>query len=265
MTNAPGAHIDPDDRAALRAWLQAEYDHPFVGWDFAYLAGRRVDTPLPWDYAQLVRDALPHSRALLDMGTGGGELLASLHPLPSLTRATEGYAPNLPVARARLEPLGIAVAEVGEDGHLPFADGAFDLVINRHEYYDPGEVWRVLRPGGRFITQQVGGDDDRELNTLLGAPNATHEYGFWTLDYALPSLKSADFRITRADEARIPSRFTDVGAIVYYLKITPWQIPDFSVERYLAPLQQLHRRCQRHGPIIVHSHRFIIAAEKPAT
>lgn len=259
----PGARIDPDDREALRAWLQAEYDHPFAGWDFAHLAGRRRDDPLPWDHAQIVGAALPGSRALLDMGTGGGEFLSGLRPLPPRTCATEGYAPNVPLARARLEPLGIAVAEIGEDGPLPFEDSAFDLVINRHESYDPGEVWRVLQPGGRFITQQVGGDDERELNALLGAPNPTHEYGFWTLGYAQPRLAEAGFAIARAEEAHIPARYTDVGALVYSLKITPWQIPDFTVERYLAPLQALHRHCQQGGTIAFRTHRFIIVAEKP--
>ena len=259
-----GARIDPDDTNALLAWLRAEYEHPFVGWDFAHLASRRVDDPMPWDYAALVTERLPGSRSLLDMGTGGGEFLSALRPLPPHTCATEGYAPNVPIARARLEPLGIAVAEVGDDGRLPYADGAFDLVINRHEYYEPGEVWRVLRPGGHFITQQVGGDDDRELNALLRAPNPTHEYGFWNLDYARPPLETTGFCITLAEEAHIPARFTDVGAIVFYLKITPWQIPDFAIDRYLEPLRALHRQCQQDGAIVVHSHRFIIAAEKPA-
>jgi SAM-dependent methyltransferase len=263
MVDVPGARIDPDDRDALLAWLRAEYEHPFAGWDFVHLDGRRMDAPVPWSYAQIVGEALPDSRALLDMGTGGGEFLSGLRPLPPRTCATEGYAPNVPIARARLEPLGITVADVGESGQLPFEDGAFDLVINRHESYDPGEVRRVLQPGGRFNTQQVGGDDEREINALLEAPNPTHEYGFWTLDYARPSLAATGFRITRAEEARIPARFTDVGALVYSLKITPWQIPDFTVERYFAPLQVLHRHCQQNGPITFHTHRFIIAAEKP--
>ena len=34
---------------------------------------------------------------------------------------------------------------VAEANH-PFADNQFDLVINRHEYYDPTEVMRVLKP-----------------------------------------------------------------------------------------------------------------------
>ena len=52
---------------------------------------------------------------MLDMGTGGGEFLFSLHPLPKTVYATEGYKPNVPIARQRLEPLGVKVVYFEED------------------------------------------------------------------------------------------------------------------------------------------------------
>lgn len=141
------------DRRFLE-WLRAEEAEPFKGWDFAHLQGRMVEEPLPWDYARIVLEALPAAEALLDMGTGGGEFLSGLRPLPPDTRATEGYAPNVRVARERLEPLGIEVYEVEDDARLPFADAEFDLVTNRHESYDPTEVCRVLR---RALHHAAGG------------------------------------------------------------------------------------------------------------
>ncbi len=44
--------------------------------------------------------------------------------------------------------------------------GRFDLILNRHESYHPGEIARVLAPGGTFLTQQVGGDELGELREL---------------------------------------------------------------------------------------------------
>ena len=38
-----------------------------------------------------------------------------LQPFPSTIFATEGYAPNVPIARKKLEPLGVAVVEVTDD------------------------------------------------------------------------------------------------------------------------------------------------------
>ena len=57
------------------------------------------------------------------------------------------------MARARLESLGGPVTQVRDRAALPFEDGRFETVIDRHEELVAGEVYRVLRPGGRFITQ----------------------------------------------------------------------------------------------------------------
>jgi len=102
--------------------------------------------------------------SLLDMGAGGGEFLASLMPLPIHTCATEGYEPNVSVARTLLQPLGVKVFRYEDDDNLPFDDEEFELIINRHESYSPKEVFRLLKPGGYFITQQVGVKNDSKLS-----------------------------------------------------------------------------------------------------
>ncbi|MFD4999122.1 class I SAM-dependent methyltransferase [Streptomyces buecherae] len=234
---------------------------PFEGWDFGVFRGRyeeRGDADLPWSYPGLVRERLPGAGALLDLGTGGGEVLASLAPLPARTAATEGFAPNVPVARERLEPLGIEVAEVGDDDQLPFAGASFDLVISRHESYDPHEIRRVLRPGGTFVTQQVGGGDLAEVNEALGAP--AHGYADWDLRAATDQLTAAGFTVTWQDEARLPAAFHDIGALVLFLRITPWHVPDFSVERYAEPLRALHATMSAGQPLAAHCHRFALVA-----
>ena len=181
--------------------------------------------------------------------------------MPPFTCATEGYAPNVPIARQRLEPLGVKVYEVGEGGNLPFFDdNQFDLVINRHEYYNPQEVLRVLKPGRRFITQQVGGTNDIDLNALLGA--GEFQYAHWTLDYAVRELQEAGWHIVERLDDRPIRRFFDVGAIVYHLKAIPWQIPNFSVEKYFDKLVEIHSRIEQQNYLDVHMHRFLIIAEK---
>ena len=244
-------------------FLVDEANHPFSGWDFSHITatGRMVEAPLSWSYASKLLMPLRRATSLLDMGTGGGEYLSRLQPLPPFTCATEGYAPNVPIARQRLEPLGVKVYEVGEGGNLPFFDdNQFDLVINRHEYYNLQEVLRVLKPGRRFITQQVGGTNDVELNTLLGA--GEFQYAHWTLDYAVRELQEAGWHIVEQLDDRPIRRFFDVGAIVYHLKAIPWQIPDFSVGRYFDKLVKIHNRIEQQNYLDVHMHRFLIIAEK---
>lgn len=240
-------------------------ERAFAGWDFSYIAdtSRTMTEPLPWSYASLV---LPHfraARAMLDMGTGGGEFLSRLQPLPLATVATEGYAPNVEVARQRLAPLGVQVVAIDEEtAHaLPFADAAFNLVINRHEYYDPHEVQRILEPGGRFITQQVGGGEYPPIRTLLGNATPT-EYAHWTRDYAVQELHDAGLSVTASDEAFPVTRFYDVGALAYYLTAIPWEVPNFSSERHRDMLYAIHQRIQKDGFVAVQGHRFILQARK---
>jgi len=232
------------------------------GWDWSYVEGRYSEAPPPWNYPEKVRAHLQPNLTLLDMGTGGGELLASMAPLPNDTWATEGYPPNIPIARARLSPLGVTVVPV-EGDILPLTDGSFDLVINRHESFDIREVYRVLRPGGTFITQQVGAQDLIELNEAfqeevsLACPE-------WEMSSVCGQIKAAGMDVLLAENAYPEAVFADIGAIVFFLKVTPWQIPDFDCDRYRDRLHVLHQRILTEGGFRVHSHRFFIIARKQA-
>lgn len=232
-----------------------------TGWDWGAFAGRYVEAPPPWDYREAVRARLPGARSLLDMGTGGGELLSELAPLPPETWATEGYAPNLPVAQARLAPLGVRVVAVGADDRLPLADGRFDLVINRHESFDAAEVRRVLRPGGVFVTQQVGGRDNWELNEALQEQVAM-SYEEWDAAHVAGLLRGAGLEVLEQREAVTAGRFLDIGAVVMYLGVTPWQVPGFSVATHRGRLLALHRRVQAEGGLATGVHRLLVVARR---
>ncbi|MGW0810237.1 class I SAM-dependent methyltransferase [Nonomuraea sp. NPDC002799] len=228
------------------------------GWDFASLHGRVVEDPLPWSYERLLGARLPDAASLLDLGTGGGEFLSGLAPLPPRTAATEGYPPNLPLARRRLEPLGIEVKAVGADDVLPFPDDSFALVVSRHESYDPYEVRRVLTGAGVFVTQQVGGRNLEELNEALGAPPLA--YRDWDLAGVTAALTEAGLTVTWSQEARVRTAFHDVGALVLFLRIVSWQVPDFDVVRYAHRLRVLHEEMERGHALMAYAHRFVLLA-----
>ncbi|MDA1475601.1 methyltransferase domain-containing protein [Bacillus changyiensis] len=233
----------------------------FSGWNFSLIAGtgRMRSSLLPWSYGSLAIPLIQNASAMLDMGTGGGELLSMFRPFPCSVFATEGYKPNVEIAKVNLEPLEITVVPIEEDSDLPFHDKQFNLILNQHESYSPKEVRRIIQENGTFLTQQVGGLDCIEINKALNA-SVNKEFENWNLTTALQELKMNKFEILYSHEEFPIQRFYDVGALVYYLKAIPWQVPDFSIEKYEENLYKIHKNIQSKGFYDVKQHRFIIKA-----
>lgn len=165
-----------NDAELKKIWLAEEAAAQIHGWDFSHIAGRYEEgEDIPWDYTARAKGLLSPAARILDIDTGGGEVLLSLGHPHHLTAATEGYPPNAALCRETLSPLGIDFREADGGGVLPFPDGSFDLILNRHGDYREEEIFRLLKPGGTFLTQQVGAHNDRELVELLlpGAPCPT--------------------------------------------------------------------------------------------
>jgi len=248
----------------LFEFLISEAEHPFSGWDFSYMEGRLINGPLSWSYMSKVLPLIRKVDSLLDIGTGGGEFLSTLVPLPLHTCATEGYEPNVPIAKKQLEPLGVKVYQYKNDDHIPFKNAEFELVINRHESYSPKEVYRILKPGGLFITQQVGDKNDSKLRFILTGSEKLEDDIEWNLDYAIQKLESLDFKIIESHENITLTRIYDVGAIVFYLKAIPWELPNFTVEKYYNKLLEIHNEITNRGYLDLerNNHRFFIKAKK---
>ena len=231
------------------------------GWDFSHLAGRWKHTATSWDYDALVRKYKKDSDCLLDMGTGGGEYLLTLNHPYAQTFVTEGYLPNVELCNKTLAPLGITVVQVFEDEKLQFEDNFFDIIINRHESFDVNEVYRVLKPGGIFITQQIGKDNSVDLNAAL-SPGFVSEYSDQTLEKNVKLIKSQPLDILFEKEEFPITYFYDVGAIVYYAKAIEWEFPGFSVEKRFSELCDMQKQLENDGHIKSREHRYIIVAQK---
>ena len=200
---------------------------------------------------------------LLDYDTGGGEFLLSLrHPYEN-TAATEGYSPNVQLCREKLLPLGIDLRECADASHVPFDDNSFEIIINRHGDLDPSEIRRMLKPGGFFVTQQVGSENDRELVDAV-LPGVEKSFPHNNLKEQREVFEKAGFDILMADEAFCPIRFFDVGAFVWFARIIEWEFPGFSIEKCFDRLLQLQRIIEKDGKIEGTTHRFLIVAQKPA-
>jgi len=234
---------------------------PIEGWDFSWLAGRATEERPSWRYSEIVAARITAASTMLDLQSGGGEMLANLPHFPPLLVATEGYGPNVVIAKRSLGARGAYVVAT-EDHRLPFASEAFDLVTSRH----PVATWwqeiaRVLRRGGIYLSQQVGPHSVRELSEyLLGPlpPDSTREPRL-----ARSAAQGEGLTVQDLREERLRMVFNDVGAVVYFLRLVIWIVPGFTVETHHDRLRALHEQIERDGPFVAHASRFLIEARKP--
>ena len=251
------------NRAELvETWLREERQ-PFTGWDFWYLNGRVKREREHWSYLDRAAELMRRSSSVIDLDTGGGEKLLELRGhWPARVVATEDYPPNFELASERLSTLGVEVvrAAVSDIGPMPFADGEFDLVLNRHAAFNSSEVVRVLSGGGAFLTQQVHG---MWLWDLHAAFDAAPQFPDATSERYVPMLEAAGFTIVTVEEWEGRLVFEDVGAIVYYLKAIPWEVPGFTVKTHLRYLFALQERLEAGEELGFYAAKYLIEARKP--
>ncbi|MFJ8592739.1 methyltransferase domain-containing protein [Streptomyces sp. NPDC093598] len=264
---------------------------PTEGWDFSWFEGRATEARPSWGYAVSMAERLGRASAVLDVQTGGGEVLdfalarvadettadaatanaatnaAAAAPAPKpprLTVATEGWAPNVAKATALLRPRGVAVVAAAEDDPLPFADGAFDLVVSRHPVRPHwGEIARVLQPGGTYFAQHVGPGSVFELVEYFLGPQPDHVRSARHPERERADAEAAGLDVVGLRAERLRVEFHDIGAVVHFLRKVVWMVPGFTVEAYEPRLRALHERIRAEGPFVAHSTRHLFDVRKP--
>jgi SAM-dependent methyltransferase len=223
----------------------AEAARNLQGWELEFAPEPLTPGP-PWDYEARAAELASDADALLDLGTGGGEVLSRvLSGTSGRAVATEWWHVNAPVAARRLR--GSASVVRASSLELPFRDGAFDLLLSRHEELSPREVARVLTRTGRLLTQQVIHDLWHELRAVF--PDMTR-FPDHFVEYQR-ELTDASFSVEEARQFRRLVRFRELGHLVYHLVAAPWTIPNFSVQSHQAGLLQLDEQARREGGIVL--------------
>jgi SAM-dependent methyltransferase len=235
--------LSPTLQAFVDAAQQVE------GWDPGF-APEPLEPGPPWDYEALAQTEVARAESALDLGTGGGEVLARLLSQDAegacCAVATEAWHVNAPVAAKHLGARAAVVRASSLD--LPFRSASFDLILSRHEEIMPREVGRVLRPRGCFLTQQVIHDVWPELRTVF--PELARFPDHFT-NYQI-GLSDAGLVVEDARDWRHRVRYREFGHLVYHLALAaPWMLPGFSLETHADALAQLETWSQRDGGIIL--------------
>jgi SAM-dependent methyltransferase len=229
------------------------------GWDFSWFEGRATEERPPWGYARLLYERMAGASAVLDIETGGGEVLGGVGHPPRLLVATESWPPNVGVARDTLRALGGHVVAVADQPTLPFAAASFDLVASRHPVVTLwDEIARVLRPGGTYLSQQIGPGTNRELTQFFLGPVPVAEHR--RPERVAEAAQAAGLEVVRLEPCALRLEFFDVAAVVYFLRKVLWTVPGFTPEAYDTELRHMHQHIRRHGSFVSTAHRFFIEA-----
>ncbi|MET9256756.1 class I SAM-dependent methyltransferase [Streptomyces sp. NPDC003717] len=241
---------------------------PTEGWDFSWFEGRASEERPSWGYARALGGRLAGAGAVLDVQTGGGEVLAgalgAAVSAPRLVVATEGWAPNVAKATALLHPRGAVVVASPQDAPFPFAEAAFDLVSSRHPVRPEwAEIARVLRPGGTYFAQHVGPASVFELVELFVGEQPREVREARHPDRERADAEAAGLVVEELRAERLRMEFHDIGAVVHFLRKVVWMVPGFTVEAYRPQLRRLHERIESEGPFVAHSSRHLFVARRP--
>jgi SAM-dependent methyltransferase len=236
---------------------------PLDGWDFSWFDGRATEQRPSWGYAGRVAARLGVADAALDVQTGGGEVFAyaastAARP-PRLLVAAESWPPNVGVAARTLAPFGGRVVAAADAPELPFGDGVFDLVVSRH----PVRTWwddiaRVLRPGGVYLSQQIGAGTNRELaEAMLGPlPPPARQHP----EQIVAAAEAAGFEVLEVRGETLRAEFYDIAAVAHFLRKVIWTVPDFTIEKYRDRLRAVHEEITVNGMFVSHAKRVLIEA-----
>ena len=233
------------------------------GWDFSRMQTLR--DPIPWDYPELVKTYMYPPCHVLDIGTGGGEMFLSLANSvttgvgidtdPQMITAAQANSAFKQVANISWEVMG---AEA-----LQFPESAFDVILNRHAYVHVEEIVRVLRPGGLFITQQVGDHNTANICEVFGCEPSGH-YGKKAkqeIQALTEKFQLLGCTLETQQEYDVDYWFSDTESFIFWLKAIP--IPeDFAVEKHWKEVDQIIQKLGTAKGIKTNEHRILLVARK---
>lgn len=239
---------------------------PRRGWDFSRAQDDR--DPVPWEYSDVVRRYLRADDRVLDVGTGGGERFLALAPSFGSGIGVDPDPAMIATARENT-PAPLAEKVTFTDGRaeaLPVPDTSCDIVLNRHAVVDVAEVVRVLRPGGCFITQQVGAQNTFNITTLFGCGPGMGGQRIMPAQ-EIPDLADAfqqrGCAIVSYATYNVPYYFQDAASLLFWMQAVGVP-PHFDIEQDWQSVNYLLTEYMTPRGIESNEHRELLIVRMPA-
>jgi SAM-dependent methyltransferase len=227
---------------------------PRRGWDFGGMNVLRQ--PVPWDYHDVVLRYLRSSDVVLDVGTGAGERLRDLAASFGQGLGIDIDPDMVRLARENPAP-GNLRFRVGSE-RLESVPGTFDVILDRHAPFDLSAIAAHLRPGGYFITEQVGERNMACVKAALGQPPSPPAIG-------REAVAASGLRPLAFLEYGVEYVVRDIESLVFWLNALDLAHADLDGRSALATAAILNRvlagNVDDRG-FVTNEHRYLAVAQR---
>lgn len=217
-----------------------------IGWSFSKV-NPSVEYETDYNYYREVTKHIKPTTTILDLGSGSGEKSVRYYSLAKKVYLTDIEPEMRKRAKANIEKYyahdestraKFVVKHLDCRGTYPFKDESVDMVVSRHCGANLKEVYRVLKKGGLFLSEDVAADDCQELKEVF---DRGQEYGDTPLYYDIYK-EAIDEGFSKVDFLRFKEieYYKSLDELKYLLGMTPIlggyddKVDDIVLEKYLA-------------------------------
>lgn len=184
----------------------------------------------------------------------GGEYVSQFEYLPPLTYVVEAQNEK---AEEKLENRNVKVTKLTTEGKLPFKDERLDVVVNELSNYDKYDLYRVVKPGGYIIVNQMGSDNYKELINIF-LPFKLN--GRWDKESCSQTLSDIGLEIVESAEDYGYIRFDSLASFIQFMK--GMTRTDVAQERFINFYSHVLKQIKENKYFELTTHRFMVVARK---
>ena len=210
---------------------------------------------------RIIEDYLNEENHLAVISVDGGNFTSQFEKLPPITYSVEL---NPTKARETLEEKGVKVTTFTSQGKMPFKDEA-DVYAENHRKiyiamanYDKFEMYRILKPGGYLVVDQLGSDNYKEIINMF-IPFKLK--GQWNKEACQSTLTEIGFDIVDSYEDVGHIRFHSLSAVLAFMKsISPERVEKY--EQFMNFYADVLKKIKKNQFYEITTHKFMVIARK---
>ena len=239
------------------------------GWDFSVM--KTECDPVPWQYVDLVKQYLKPSDYVLDIGTGGGEIFLKLVDSFGKGVGVDRDPEMIKSAKGKVGPeLANKISfEVMDADQLIFPDSTFDVVTDRQGPIPVGEIVRVLKPKGYFITQMVGKNNMQNIYHEFNPSFVAESNLYGSAQSLAQQFAKLGCIVVSVCSYNVNYYVKDVASLLFWFKAIRSRghaasaIPeDFNVEKYYQQVNNIITKYQTPKGLVTNEHRELLIIRK---